>query len=242
MFKLLTSIYERLGLNAYIQGDPGKALAWFRRLEAIEPDSIRTLRNLGVILLATGDAEGAESYLLREERRYGESFHRHSALADIAFARGRRQEAARRYAAALGAPEVGQGGSNRGSRGFLEKRLALCQDPVAFEAAMSGADCFSRAEAARDAGEHERAMALFDEAASLDPTHWPALNNAGSLALGALGNPERALGYFERAYALAQTAQVARNVELAREWLAKESLEKRHTAQRAAQRAERSAR
>lgn len=238
MFKFSTSVYERLGLNAYVQGDPGKALAWFRRLEAIEPDSIRTLRNLGVILLASGDAEGAESYLLREERRYGESFHRHSALADIAFAQGRREEASRRYAAALADPEVGPGGSSRGSRGFLEKRLALCQDPAAFEAAMRGAYCFSKAEAARDAGENERAMALFDEAASLDPTHWPALNNAGSLALGALGDPERALAYFERAYALAETAQIARNVELAREWLAKESLEKR----RAAQRAERNAR
>lgn len=230
MFKFLTSMYERLGLNAYVQGDSGKALAWFRKLEAIEPDSIRTLRNLGVILLASGDAEGAESYLLREERRYGESFHRHSALADIAFARGRRDEAARRYAAALADPEVGPGGS---SRGFLEKRLALCQDPVAFEAAMRAADCFSKAETARDAGEHERAMALFDEAVSLDPTHWPALNNAGSLALSALGKPERALAYFERAYGLAETAQVARNVELAREWMAKESIEKRRTARRA---------
>jgi len=232
MFKFVTSIYERLGLNAYIQGDPEKALAWFRRLEAVEPDSIRTLRNLGVILLASGDAEGAESYLRREEQRYGESFHRHSALADIAFARGRREEAARRYASALADPEAAQGGSSRGSRAFLEKRLALCRDPVAFESAMHGADRFSRAETARDAGEHERAMALFDEAASLDPTHWPALNNAGSLALGSLGKPEQALAYFERAYALAETAQIARNVELAREWLAKESIDKRRTAQR----------
>lgn len=233
MFKFVTSIYERLGLNAYIQGDPEKALAWFRRLEAVEPDSIRTLRNLGVMLLASGDAEGAESYLLREEQLYGESFHRHSALGDIAFARGRRDEAARRYAAALADPEVGPGGASRASRGFLENRLSLCKNPGAFEAAMRGADCFSKAEAARDAGEHEQAIALFDEAARLDPTHWPALNNAGSLALGKLGNPQRALAYFERAYALAATAQIARNVELARDWLAKESIEKRHAVRRA---------
>lgn len=238
MFKFVTSIYERLGLNAYVQGDPRKALAWFRRLEAAEPDSIRTLRNLGVILLASGDAEGAESYLLREERRFGTSFQRHSALADVAFARGRREEAVRRYAAALAEPEVGSGGSSRGTRSFLEKRLALCRDPVAFESAMHGAERFSEAEKARDAGDAERAMALFDEAVRLDPTHWPALNNAGSLALGALASPERALAYFERAYALAQTAQIARNVELARQWLATKSLDE----QRAIRDAERKAR
>lgn len=233
----LSALYERLGLNAYAQGDPKKALLWFRRLEAVEPDSIRVLRNIGVILLASGDAPGAETYLLREERLYGESLHRHSALADIAYARGRREEAALRYAAALADPDARASGSRASSRDFLERRLALCRDPSAFEAAARGAARFLEAEAARDGGDSERAMALFEEAASLDPTHWPALNNAGTVALNVLGDADRALALFERAFSLAQSAQVARNVELAQDWLAKEKLAQRSNARRAERKA-----
>jgi tetratricopeptide (TPR) repeat protein len=225
MSTLISSLYERFGLNAYIQGDSEKALAWFRRLERAEPESIRVLRNIGVILLSSGDAQGAERYLRREEELYGESFHRHSALADIAYALGRRDEAAGRYAAALADPEAAPTGRHAGSRAFLERRLGLCRDPAAFEAASRGAALFNEAEAARDAGDPERALALFEEAASLDPTHWPALNNAGSVALNALGRSERALRLFERAFELARSAQVARNVELATEALAKEAIE-----------------
>ncbi|MBU0928518.1 MAG: tetratricopeptide repeat protein [Spirochaetes bacterium] len=215
MPRILAGLYERFGLNAYIQGDPAKALLWFRRLERLEPDSIRTLRNLGVILLAAGDAAGAEEYLLREERRYGESFHRHSALADIAYARGRREDAARRYEAALSDPEAAPAGARRGDRAFLEARLRICLDPGAFAAAAEGAERFKAAEAARDSGDPRAALALFEEAVALDPTHWPALNNAGSIALNDLGDPARALALFKRSFALARSAQVARNVELA---------------------------
>lgn len=231
MPRFLSRLYERLGLNAYIQGEPEKALAWFRRLEAVEPDSIRVLRNIGVILLSCGDAPGAEDYLLREERLYGESLHRHSALADIAFARGRREDAARRYAAALSDPDLAPEGRS-GQRGFILKRLELCRDPAAFEAAARGAAIFAQAESARDSGDVDRAMALFEEAAALDPTHWPALNNAGTLALNSVGDAARALTLFERAYALAQSAQVARNVELARNALAKQALAGRSAARK----------
>jgi hypothetical protein len=41
------------------------------------------------------------------------------------------------------------------------------------------------------------------------------------------GDAVRALALFERAFDLAQSAQVARNVELARDWLAKEALARR---------------
>lgn len=223
----LSGLYERLGLNAYIQGDPKKALAWFRKLETVEPDSIRVLRNIGVILLSSGDAAGAEEYLLREERLYGESLHRHSALADLAFARGRREDAAKRYASALADPDLAPAGGRSSQRGFIEKRLKICKDSEAFEAATRAAAVFTQAESARDSGDNDLALALFEEAAMLDPTHWPALNNAGTLALNVIGDAVRAQTLFERAFDLAQSAQVARNVELARDWLAKEALAQR---------------
>ncbi|PKL23630.1 MAG: hypothetical protein CVV47_14075 [Spirochaetae bacterium HGW-Spirochaetae-3] len=212
----LAGLYERFGLNAYIQGDSDKALAWFRKLERIDPDSIRTLRNLGVLLLSVGDAEGAEAYLLREESLYGESFHRHSALADVAFARGRREDAGRRYAAALADTDASPNGRYEASLSFLSRRLELCGDEAAFRRACDGKNSFGEAELAREAGDPERAIALFEEAARLDPTHWPALNNAGTIALNALDDPDRALALFEKAFSLARSAQVARNIELAK--------------------------
>lgn len=211
----LSAFYERFGLNAYVQGDYAKAERWFRKLERLEPDSIRVLRNLGVVLLAKGDAEGAERYLLREERLYGASFHRHAALADLAYARGRRKEAERRYAAALAEPEAAPGGSQAGLRPLMEARLGIARSEESFAKARRSMERFSEAEAARERGDHGPAVALFEEAATLDPTNWPALNNAGTLLLNQLGDPARAAGLFEKALPLARSPQVARNLELA---------------------------
>ncbi len=205
------AFYERMGLNAYVQGDYAKAERWFRKLEAREPDSLRVLRNLGVILLAKGDAEGAEKMLLREEQLYGASFHRHAALGDLAYARGRRKEAERRYAAALAEAEAG----SAATRKLMEARLALCHDEAAFERTRGSLGRFGEAEAARAAGDARRAVRLFDEAAELDPTNWPALNNAGTILLNELGKAEEALERFNRALELSRAPQVARNVELA---------------------------
>ncbi len=104
-------------------------------------------------------------------------------------------------------------------------------------AAARGAARFLEAETARDGGDNEKAMALFEEAASLDPTHWPALNNAGTVALNVLGDADRALVLFERAFSLAQSAQVARNIELAKDWLAKQELAQRSKVRRAERKA-----
>lgn len=211
MPNIVTSFYERMGLNAYVQGDYAKAEAWFRKLESREPDSLRVLRNLGVILLARGDAEGAEAYLLREERAYGPSFHRHAALADLAYARGRREEAARRYSAALAEPEAG----GAPTAALIEARARICRDEKAFSRSRDSLSRFAEGEEARGGGDLARAVSLFDEAAALDPTAWPALNNAGTLLLNDLGDPDGAKARFERALALSRAPQVARNLELA---------------------------
>jgi len=99
-----------MGLNAYVSGNYAKAEEYFRKLEQSEPNSIRVLRNLGVILLAQGKGKEAERYLLKEEKLYGPSFYRHAALADLAYATGNRKDAARRYQRALKDPECAEGG------------------------------------------------------------------------------------------------------------------------------------
>ena len=217
---LIAALHERFGLNALVQGEHEKALRWFRRMEAREPDSIRVLRNIGVCLLAAGDASGARGYLLREEALYGPSFLRHSALADLAYALGEREEAAARYRSALADPEAAPGGRYHESRPLLEARARICADPAAFGSSRAAAGRFDAGQEAAKAGRQAEALALFEEAAELDPTHWPALNNAGGIALNALGDPERALAFFERALSLAHSPQAAHNADLARKALA----------------------
>jgi tetratricopeptide (TPR) repeat protein len=218
MRDLIASFHERMGLNAYVAGDYPAAEARFRKLEAREGETIRVLRNLGVILLAKGDAEGAGAYLSREEELYGPSYQRHCALGDLAYAAGRREEALKRYKAALAEPEAASG-TRFSPRGLLQSRVAICGDKAAFGRSREAQARFALAEAARDGGRPEEAVAAFEAAAELDPSHWPALNNAGTILLNALLRPERALSLFERALAMSGSPQCARNAELARQAL-----------------------
>lgn len=215
MQSFMESFYERFGLNAYAQGDYAKAEKWFRKLETKEPDSIRVLRNLGVILIAKGDAEGAERYLLREEKLYGHSFHRHAGLADLAYACGKRKEAERRYALALAEPECAPGGKAEAIRPLLEKRRAICGSEPLFSQSREAMEVFKKAGTLRDEGKYEEAVECFKKAALLDATNWPALNNAGSLYLNQLNKASEAKEMFERAFAISKNIQVARNLDLA---------------------------
>lgn len=228
MRDIIGSFHERMGLNAYVAGDYAKAEERFRKLEAREGETIRVLRNLGVILLAKGDAEGAARYLGREEKLFGPSFHRHCALGDLAYAAGRRDEALRRYRAALAEPEAAKG-TRSCTAELLRAREAICADPAAFERSRRGQARFEAGEAEREAGRFEEAVAAFEEAAELDPSHWPALNNAGAILLNALKRPERALELFERALALSASPQCARNVELAEQAIAAAARKARRT-------------
>jgi tetratricopeptide (TPR) repeat protein len=219
----LSNLYERFGLNAYVSGDYDKAERWFRKLEAREPESISVLRNLGVILMAKGDAEGAERYLLREEKLYGRSFHRHAALADIAYARGKRKEAEKRYALALAEPECAPGGKGESVRPLMEKRLAICGNEQSFAKSRQSMSVFAQAQASRDGGDPVKAVEEFLRSAELDETNWPALNNAGSIYLNTMKQPAKAAEMFEKAFAISRNLQIARNLELASRLVEKEA-------------------
>ncbi|MCX8014329.1 MAG: hypothetical protein N3A02_08585 [Rectinema sp.] len=214
MNRLYATLCERFGLNHYISGNYKKAEYWFRKLEQSEPDSIRVLRNLGMILLAEGKPEEAERYLLREEKLYGPSFHRHSALADLAYATGKRKEAERRYRKALQEPECQEGGKAFRLRPILEKRLALCADESRFAATRTSMQRFKEAEALRERGQFEEAVALFKQSFELDETNWPALNNAASILFNKMQKPHEAQPLFEQAFTISGSIQVARNLEL----------------------------
>ncbi len=214
MNKFYANICERFGLNAYVMGDYQKAESWFRKLEQSEPNSIRVLRNLGVISLALGRSEEAERYLLREEKLYGPSFYRNSALGDLAYATGKRKEAEKRYRLALKDPECAEGGKAFHMREFIEQRLAMSEDEKRFANAMKAMEIFKKAEELRESGEHLEAIKYFMESFALDETNWPALNNAASIHLNALKNPAEAEPLFRQAFELSRSPQVARNLDL----------------------------
>ena len=216
MQNLISTLFERFGLNAYVTGDLAKAEKWFRRLEAREPDSLNVLRNIGVILLAKGDAEGASQYLLREEKLYGKAFHRHAALADLAYACGKRKDAAKRYALALAEPECTPGGSSEAIRPIMEKRLSICSSEQDFARTRDAMKAFEEAQILRSQGKFEEAVERFLLSAKLDETNWPALNNIGSIYLNTMGKPVEAGEMFEKAFSISRNVQTARNLELAR--------------------------
>ena len=220
--KLLDSLSERFGLNAYALGRFERAEKWFRRLEKTEPDSVRVLRNLGVIRLACGDLPGAESFLKREEELYGESWARHRALADLAYASGKREEAARRYAAALSDRDAAY--ADGPEFAFIRARLALCRDEATFAPTRTGAKRFAAGEAARENGDQETALAAFLEAAELDGTNWPAVNNAGVILLARSGGAAEALELFRKAAACARIPMIERNIALARDAVARDAV------------------
>lgn len=217
MNKFYATLCERFGLNAYIAGDYQKAERWFRKLEQAEPTSIRVLRNLGVILLAEGRSEEAERYLLREEKLYGASFYRHSALADLAYATGKRKEAARRYGLALREPECAEDGKMYHMRGLMEKRLAICEEEKRYSDTRKSMEFFRLAEESREAGDHQEAIQKFLQSFALDETNWPALNNAASIYMNTLKRPSEAEPLFSQAFEISHSIQVARNVELCRQ-------------------------
>ncbi|MDD3981129.1 MAG: hypothetical protein RBT72_01450 [Spirochaetia bacterium] len=216
MQSLLAPFRERLGLSAFAAGDYGKAERYFRKLEEKDPNSLSVLRNLGLILMAKGDAEGAEAYLSREERLYGRSFHRHAALADIAYARGRRKEAEKRYRLALAEPEAGAAGSAAALRPLMEKRLKICSDEKSFALSRESMKVFHEAQQLKSAGESEKSVEAFLRSAALDESNWPALNNAGILYLESLCMPEKALELFEQAFEVSRNIHAARNIEVAK--------------------------
>jgi len=221
MQSLLTPFRERLGLSAFAAGDYVKAERYFRKLEEKDPNSLSTLRNLGLILMAKGDAQGAEAYLSREEKLYGRSFHRHAALADIAYAMGKRKEAEKRYRLALEEPEARPGGSAEALRPLMEKRLGICSSEKSFAASRESMKVFNEAQELKARGESEKAVEAFLRSASLDESNWPALNNAGILYLDSLGKPEEALKLFERAFEASRNIHAARNIEVVKRKLGK---------------------
>ncbi len=214
MNKFYANICERFGLNAYVMGDYQKAESWFRKLEQSEPDSIRVLRNLGIIFLALGRAEEAERYLLREEKLYGPSFYRNSALGDLAYATGKRKEAEKRYRLALKDPECAKGGKAFHMRDFIERRLAMTEDDKRFCDAIKAMELFKKAQELRESSEHIKAIEYFMKSFALDETNWPALNNAASIHLNMLKNPAEAEPLFRQAFELSRSPQVARNLDL----------------------------
>lgn len=219
--KILNSLAERFGLNAYAVGRFDLAEKWFRRLEKVEGESIRVLRNLGVIALAKGDVRTAERYLRREEKLYGATYRRHRALADLCYSSLTREEAAKRYAAALGDDEAKD--ATEEERAFLETRLAICSDVQRFESSREGALLFAKGTEAGASGDSDEALKNFLAASELDPTNWPALNNAGVILLSREGGAAKALELFERAAACARVPMISRNIALAKDALQKGS-------------------
>lgn len=80
-------------------------------------------------------------------------------------------------------------------------------------------ELFKQAEALREAGAHEEAVAMFLKSFELDEINWPAPNNAASILFNKQHKPAEAQPLFEKAFELSHSIQIARNLELCRQAL-----------------------
>ncbi len=198
-------IFERLALNGLAAGDLPRARSRFETLRRIAPERRGVEYNLALIAFSLGRYEEAAAGFEREAKRHGDSPELLRARADLAFARGMREEASSFYDELLAAE------TRPGERPFLELRRTICRDGAAFSRALEGAGAFEEGNAFLREGRLTEAEEAFRRCAEADPSHFLALNNLGAIALEAHGDEHGARDYFARAASLADHPLVRAN-------------------------------
>jgi len=203
-------VFERFGLNAYVEGNYAVAEKYFRLLAAMEPHSILALHNMGIIRLAQKDYAGAEVFFREELERYGDSYPRLKTLADVLYLRGKRKAAGDFYTRSAAEAEA------KNDLNLIEARIRICNDPEAFADARESLAMFEAGNDAQSRGDMETALARFERSAQLDPTSYLALNNAGTILLNVHHDKAAAKERFEHALALADLPSIRHNQATAR--------------------------
>ena len=103
----------------------------------------------------------------------------------------------------------------------MERRRMICEDEKLYSETRRAMDLFVEAEKLRESGSFKDSIETFLRSFSLDETNWPALNNAASIYMNALKLPAEAEPLFARAFELSRSVQVARNLDLCRQAIAR---------------------
>jgi len=206
-------LYARMALNFMTAGKPEKAEIWYKRLEPLEPESPAVLHNLGVIYIALGKYDDAESYLLREIKLYGESEIRYRILGDLYYNSGKRESAGKSYGKALAILQDGNG--EKSTERFLGRRIKQCRDISSYTKAINGARYYEEGIALYSKGDYVKAFDLYKKAVECDNASYMALNAAGTVLMNSIKDYENARTFFIKALELADIPLIRGNLALA---------------------------
>lgn len=203
-------ILERFALNSFISGDFTRAEKYFLRLKEDDPDRMGADHNMGLVKLGLKQYADAEKYFLRDVELFGESYVRSRTLGDLYYIWGRREQAGKRYSAAL------RQGENNSDEALLRERIAICSDENAFVAVAESHRTFEEGVRVQKTGDVAAAKRSFENAVEKDPTNFQAWNNLGSILMGDSSTYPQAVKCFSRARRYSTLPSIVHNLEEAR--------------------------
>jgi len=213
LYDLKKWFFERMGLNYMTAGKSLQSEKWYKKLEAMEPDNLAVLHNLGVICISLKKFTAAESYLKREIEIYGESGIRLRVLGDLYYIEGSMDKAGKVYGKALTLFQ--ENGNDRNTENFLMKRIKICNDKTLSARAIESGILLEKSPALLSNGKFNDALDLFLKAAEYDKSSYMALNSAGTVLLNNIKDYARARECFRKALELADIHVIKSNLALA---------------------------
>ncbi len=202
--RFLVYVFERLALNNFVMSRLDRAERHFERVVRLAPEKSGYRYNLALCKMGLGKFAEAEALLLAYIEEEGEGYPPRRALADLHYFSGEREKAGKSYAACLRKAKESE-------KPLLTLRRDICSDKAAYADAARAAKLYEEGTALFNEKPDE-AFELFRQAARLDPSHFPSLNNMGAICMNIRRDYLGARGYFERSLALSDQPVVRKNL------------------------------
>ena len=195
----------RMAMNGFITSDMEQAERHFEKALALHPYDDGISYNLAVVKIGRGDYEAAEGILLDGLARLRDPYQMQRTLADLYYLWGKRDQALEYYTACRK--------QRRGEGELLRLRAEICRDEQAFSQAVEAASLYQRAVSIMQSDPHQ-AREMLLQVVRLDPSHYLALNNIGTIHMNVLNDYEGARSYFLQSVALSEQPMVRKNLKL----------------------------
>ena len=178
MFSRIRVAYlERKGFNGLAAGDFQTALTAFQALMEQEPSRPGVRHNLGLAYLGAEDFAKAQECFLRDLETLGDHFPRLKVLGDLCYIWGKREDAHHWYKRAILDEDA------EPSRVLLEERIRQTASDDQFSQVQEADAAYRAGLTALQDEQYQEALDQFQKAATLNPTHVLALNNAGTVLM-----------------------------------------------------------
>ena len=206
MMKIFEKFYTRLGLNALVSQEYGKAERFFLKLRRLNRGAMGTHHNLGMVYLAMEDFDRAETCFLDEIENFGPNYSRAKVLGDLYYASRDREKSLKYYTLANGLS------AGEPDYPLVKKRLHICNHEDCFRKAGISLDLYKKGVEAEGQRDFARAKDCYAKACQMDGTNVLALNNAGACS-ERRGDLLAAQKYFKQAHELSGLPVIGENLK-----------------------------